>query len=747
PEEVALGREGEEHPLAVVLNEVKRLRGDVWVRLGEAEGTGRQFVDALLDSEPNRLGEGFREELAQNTRGHPLFTVEILRDMEEHHQIYEDERGRWVPSSTITWDALPQRVEGAIERRINRLDPRLRRVLATASVEGEAFTAEVVARVRRVSTEEMVGLLSGELAKRHRLVQAGGVKRRGESRVSRYRFSHNLFQRHLYHSLDPVECAYLHEAVGEALEALYQGTTEEVAGQLACHFQEAGRPGRAITYLRQAGDAAFRAYANAEAIAHYGQAIHLAQRVDVDAEDLTTLYARMGKALELNSAYDEALVTYREMEALARQRDDRAMELASLVAQVTVQAIPTAVYDAEAAVDLGERVLALSRDMDDPAAEAKSLSALAMAQLFANRHAEAIDSGERSLALARELGLREQTVQTLGDLGAIVYLFSGRIPQAIEALEEVSGLYEALGDQEMFADSLSSASTAHVFAGEYDRAIALSERALAITESFGIVWGQSVSQWKVGLVFWERGEVSRAIAVMEASIRLAERVGFVLPQTDTRADLAALYGDLGAVAHGIETARAALSASAELAYPIDRASALAILAYLHALNGDADEAHARIKEAREDPHRDVWPFTFVRAGVAEGRLTLHQRDYERCAAVTDELIAFLPRHEMRIFLSEALWLRGEALLGLGREAAARDALSQARTEAEAIGSRRTLWRILHALSQFEEDRTEAERLHQEARDIVRYIVDHIDQTDLRASYLSFPNVRAVVKAA
>jgi tetratricopeptide (TPR) repeat protein len=266
-----------------------------------------------------------------------------------------------------------------------------------------------------------------------------------------------------------------------------------------------------------------------EAIAHYGQAIHLAERVDIDAEDLTTLYARMGKAFELSSAYDKALATYREMEALALERDDRAMELASLVAQVTVQAIPTAVYDAEAAVNLGERSLALSRAMDDLAAEAKSLSALAMAQLFANRHADAIKSGERSLALARELGLRDQTVQTVGDLGAIVYLHSGRIPKAIEALEEAGRMYEELGDQEMFADYHSSAAAAHVFAGDYDRAMALSERALAINKSIGLVWGQSVSQWKIGLAFWERGEVSRAITVMEASTRLARQAGIVLP--------------------------------------------------------------------------------------------------------------------------------------------------------------------------------------------------------------------------
>jgi len=36
---------------------------------------GRQFVEALLDSEPNQLGAGFRETLYRQTRGQPLFTI------------------------------------------------------------------------------------------------------------------------------------------------------------------------------------------------------------------------------------------------------------------------------------------------------------------------------------------------------------------------------------------------------------------------------------------------------------------------------------------------------------------------------------------------------------------------------------------------------------------------------------------------------------------------------------------------
>jgi adenylate cyclase len=95
PEEVALGRAGEQHPLQGVLSELKRYYGDIWVDLGRAaEAEGRKFVDAFLDTEPNRLGEGFREALFRHTGGRPLFTIELLRDMQERGDLVQDEECR-----------------------------------------------------------------------------------------------------------------------------------------------------------------------------------------------------------------------------------------------------------------------------------------------------------------------------------------------------------------------------------------------------------------------------------------------------------------------------------------------------------------------------------------------------------------------------------------------------------------------------------------------------------------------------
>ncbi len=276
PDDVALGRRGERHPLEPIVNELKRYHGDVWVDLGQIAGTeGRQFVDAYLDAQPNRLGEDFRRALFRHTRGHPLFTLELVRDMRERGDLVQDAAGHWVEGPMLDWGTLPAQVEGVIEERIGRLDDDLRESLTVASVEGEEFTAQVLARVRDLNEREVARRLTRDLDRQHRLVREQGVMRVARQRLGRYRFRHAVFQKYLYDSLGDMERMYLHEDVGNVLETLYGDQFGEIAVQLAWHFQEAEIAEKAVDYLLQAGQRAIRASAYEEAIAHLTRGLGL----------------------------------------------------------------------------------------------------------------------------------------------------------------------------------------------------------------------------------------------------------------------------------------------------------------------------------------------------------------------------------------------------------------------------------------------------------------------------------------
>ncbi len=100
PSEVPLGRaqgDGPGHPLTPIVQEFKRRYGDIEIEIGSmAPETGRAFIGALLDREPNRLDETFREALFRRTQGYPLFTVELLREMQARRDLIQDEAGIWI---------------------------------------------------------------------------------------------------------------------------------------------------------------------------------------------------------------------------------------------------------------------------------------------------------------------------------------------------------------------------------------------------------------------------------------------------------------------------------------------------------------------------------------------------------------------------------------------------------------------------------------------------------------------------
>ena len=98
-----------------VLHEFKRTFGDVWVDLDTAaQREGRNFVDAFLNAERNRLGDEFRAALFKRTAGHPLFTIELLRAMQERGDLLQDARadGAWIAVPDLAWDELPARGGG-----------------------------------------------------------------------------------------------------------------------------------------------------------------------------------------------------------------------------------------------------------------------------------------------------------------------------------------------------------------------------------------------------------------------------------------------------------------------------------------------------------------------------------------------------------------------------------------------------------------------------------------------------------
>ena len=692
------------------------------------------FVQIALGRE--QLPVGLVDNLQRATGGNPLFVEETLKALAAEGQVAE-----WLNGQPKGWPKpagpalqLPLNVLALAERRLQQLEDRDRSILTMAAALGEEFSFVLLQTMAKLDEDDLLDVIDRLLAAQ--LIEELPLK----AREDRYRFTQEALRQALVRSTSQRRIRRLHQRAGEAIEQVYDAGQRRHWPGLAYHFGQAGDNRRALKYSLLAGDAAADVYANAEAIGYYRQALALLKPVEVDDQLLIDLYIGLGRALELNSQFDEALAAYEDLERLAQQQGSPALELAASMALATILSFGSAIFDIVRAEALSEKSLSLARELGDQAAEAKILWGLSNIYSFTNRLETAIEYGEHALALSRRLDLRQQMAFSLNDV-ARSYFFSGRLNRAQEKAGEARQLWREQKNRPMLADNLALTAQITIYTGRFDQALTYSNEAFEVSQATHNVWGQSYSQFRIGQVYWEYGQPDEAITVTAEAVRLSDVAGFVAGQVATRAALAMIYAELGAAKRGIDLVDQALDIAAAAAQ-FHRAATLAAKAQIHLLDGNLAEAEMAINQAKTDPNRADLPINFLPVILADGELALRQNDLFRTVAVMDDLMITLRRYGMELYLPDSLYLQGQALLAVGQKGTAHDRLLEARNAAETISSRRMLWPILFALSQVEPDPAESTRLHQQALEVVAYIADNT-RADLRASFLKMPQVRAV----
>jgi tetratricopeptide (TPR) repeat protein len=575
------------------------------------------------------------------------------------------------------------------------------------------------------------------------LESAGLIRQAEELPELEYLFRHALVQEVAYESLLKADRRRLHLAVGSALEEMYPDRLEELAPLLAQHFHEAGEATSALQYFTLAGDAAYRHYANAEAVGHYTHALHIAHREPVGTSLLINLYTRRGRALELQGHYHTALNNYTEMETLAREHNDRALELAAMLAVTPLYITETPLYDPERGQALCAGALALARRLGDRPAEARVLWHRCLLCHATGRVDEAIAYGEASLAIARALNLRDQVAQTLHDL-SYYYLSTGQPARGFAALQEAGRIWREVGNLPMLADNLASHGLRYYLAGEIASAVRFLDEATALCRQIGNRWDEAYSRGIRGMVYLTRGEPGEAIRVLLEADHLAEQTGFRAGSVVICAFLAVIYAGLEAPERAQAAVRRALHGAVQM--HAWRPLTLAGRALVLTGAGELAAAETALREARTHIHADD-PFTVQMLVLAEGEYGLACQDYARVLTTMEELIPMLRGRGIRLFIADALGYQGRALHAQGRLDAAQDRLSAARAEAEATGTRWSLWPILATLSVIAAERghaDEAAALRQQAAEIVNAIAAHTGSPELRDGFLNKPAVRAVL---
>jgi DNA-binding SARP family transcriptional activator len=247
------------HSTLAAIRDFQRNLGNATIDLDWVDS--RHFVDVFLDRVSNEFTAAFRQSFHRFSGGNALVVRELWAGMQQDGSLACDEAGKWNSFRDPGWMHLSERVMTMTAMWVDALSPEMRDILEAASVEGEDFTAEVVARVVGLEERLVVKMLSGPLSREWNLIHARGVRRYGTRQLSQYGFRHLFLQQYLYRNLDAVQKNHLHSAVGAALEEIFGDDQREMnarSDQLSWHFDAAGFEAKALEYARTSSDGVVR---------------------------------------------------------------------------------------------------------------------------------------------------------------------------------------------------------------------------------------------------------------------------------------------------------------------------------------------------------------------------------------------------------------------------------------------------------------------------------------------------------
>lgn len=696
----------------------------------------RQLLGALLGA--SDLPEMLQELILDKAEGNPLFVEEVVHHLIERGHLSRSEGGvSWAGAGPIETIELPDSLQALLTARIDRLDDDTRRTLQVAAVIGRFFPRSPLAAL--VDRPEA---LDRQLLDLQRLELIREVTRVPEPG---YSFNHTLTHEATYNTILLKQRRQMHLRVAETIEVLRADNLSIVAPVLAHHFIEGDAPRRALPYLIMAADAALALHATAEAVDFYNRAIPIIIENDETPENITALFVRRGRALELQSKFAEADKTYGELEQRGLARGDKKMELEAIIAQGKLRALVTTLHDPAVARTLMARALPLAHELDDRPAEVRILWNLVNTDRFdLNSLEDAVRHGERAITMARELGLEEELAYLLNDLSD-VYGTVGRIKDAWGVLDEAQMRWRALSNEPMLADTLSNTAMWYQLSGRLLAAREAAEEAYAITTRINNIWGQAYSLCMHGIVIFQLGEIGRAVEELMLAVEKAREAHFVGGQVICRSFLATIYSYLQdyvaaerVALPGVDLAREQLPQFA--AFCISRLAIARI--YQGNLAGAAellDDPLTSLEKQQFFVENDVQ--------LARAEYALARGDVALAIATADEAARHLAELGYHAWIPEMNDCLARAYLAGGEVHEARRLLAESVKTARAMDMKPGVWRYLArcaALEALDGHPDTAAALYREARDEIDTLLPTIWPDSLRNAFLAHSLVRDVM---
>jgi predicted ATPase len=185
--------------------------------------------------------EGLTSFLHQHSEGNPLFMIAMLEHLMSQDYLRRRDDLWQLTSPLAEIDmGVPSALSELIELQIERLDQAEQRLLEAASLIGVVFPAWAAAAALNGDLEEIEDQYEKLTRRLHFLHSAGHDELPDGSQSAFYVFTHGLYREVLYKRQSSSRRARRHLRVAEKLLQLFAGREQDVASELAVHFEAAG---------------------------------------------------------------------------------------------------------------------------------------------------------------------------------------------------------------------------------------------------------------------------------------------------------------------------------------------------------------------------------------------------------------------------------------------------------------------------------------------------------------------------
>jgi DNA-binding SARP family transcriptional activator len=482
------------------------------------------------------LAESEAERIWSVSGGNPFVAVEMVRALRE---------GGQRPAATGL--LLPERVQQAMVRRLDRLTERGRRLVSLSAVIGGSFEFVLLHRAAGLSPQEAAEGVEELVARR--------ILRVVDERLD---FTHDLVRQLVYTRLLPPTVQALHAAVGQAMEEVWAGRLEAVYDRLAVHFSRADDVPRAVEYLPRFAEQAARAYAHGDTVRALDEAIARVDRLPTPDRERRRMQLVLQQAFSLSilGRFDDLLARLQVERPRLERIDDAALASAFFFRLAFTL---TYLGDLPRGIVEAQRTLFEAERCGDEATAGKTHYVLALHAYFAGAPAAGVDHTRRAAALLvgkpRETHWLGLAIYTRG----LHHLVLGEFQDALAASAEAAALGEKDGDRRIQSFAASIMGWTLATRGEGASGI---ESCLHAVELAPDPVSSALAKGRLAFAYLEHGAPADAIGPLEEAIALLTQFKFrqvlgrhIVALGEAHLALGRLESAQDLLTRGLETAR------------------------------------------------------------------------------------------------------------------------------------------------------------------------------------------------